>query len=212
MKELVLSAEPRSGRGTREAKRLRKTGRLPANVYGHGQENESISLDTKEFRRFFEEGHRVVTIQCGGKDELGVVKEVQYDALGSDLLHVDFTRISRDETISMEVPVAIIGVPKGLASGGVLDFPHKEVKIAGPAGSVPEHYELNVESLTVGDVIRAKDLAVPEGCEIVEDPEQVIVAITAAREEPGAEGTEEPSTDEPEVIGRKKEDEEEGSE
>jgi large subunit ribosomal protein L25 len=206
MEKFVLAAEPRSQFGSRAAKRLREKGLLPANVYGHKQENLLVSLNAKEFSRFLEAGHRILTVRVGGKDESAVVREVQYDAYGSSLVHVDFTRVSMDERIQMAVAVAPIGVAKGVASGGVLEFPLKEVLVSGLPGEIPEALEVNIEKLELGSAIRIKDLAAPAGCQFVQDPELVVIHVTVPRTEAPPPVVEAEPT-QPELIAKRKEEE-----
>ena len=208
MEEFTLKAEPRTDFGSRAARRLRSAGRLPANIYGHGEQNLSVSLDVREFRKFFAAGHRMVTIQVDGRAEHGFLKEVQYDTLGTEPVHVDFSRIRLDETIEVEVPVVIVGVAKGTSSGGVLEQPLHELTVEGPANRVPESFEVRVDELKIGEAIRVRDLATPADCRFLDDPDQVVVAVAAQREEAPVEGAAAPAPSEPEVITRRKEEEE----
>lgn len=207
MEEFILKAKLRSEFGSKAARQLREQGLLPANIYGHNQKNLAVSLDEKEFARFFEAGHRVAVIQADGNTEHGVVKEVQYDAYGDSLVHVDFSRISRDERIVMEVPVETLGVAKGVAGGGVLEFPLRELRVEGPAHAIPEHFEINIEELKVGEHIRVRELTPPSDCRFVDDGELVVIGVSATRATV-VEAVEEEAMSEPEVVGRKKEDEE----
>jgi large subunit ribosomal protein L25 len=212
MDQIFLSADQRSAFGSRAAKNIRAGGRIPANLYGHAEGNVHFSLDAKEFSKFLEAGHRLVTIKLGDQEESSIVKEVQYDPLGTTLIHVDFTRVRRDEKIEVEVPIETIGIAKGTAGGGVLEFPLKELRVTGFPQDLPEKYELNIEALEMGQSIRIKDLAPPSNCSFTEDPELVVVAIAQLRDEEAAAASgEEPST-QPEVIGKKKTEEEGESE
>ncbi len=205
MEELSLSGELRTEFGSRVSATMRGEGRLPANLYGLGKPNVHFSLDRSEFTRFLDAGHRMVTLSVGGAVEHGVVKEVQYDGLGSSIVHVDFTRISADVEIEVEVALELIGVPKGVASGGSLNFTHKEVLVHGLPQHIPESIVLNVEALEQGESIRIKNLPPVANCRYVEDEETVLVAVSAPRgAEEAAPAEEGPS--EPEVI-KKKEDE-----
>ena len=200
MKEFVLNANLRSDFGKKASRRLRAEGHLPANIYGHKQDNASVTLDSKEFRMFFEAGHRMATLDVDGKSEHGVVKEVQWDGMGNEILHVDFSRIDKDEKIELEVHVDVNGV----LAAGVAEFPHKELKIRGPASALPESVEIRVGELKMGDAIRIKDVVVPDGCEVVGDPEGLVFACNAPRgiqiTDGGEDGEAGPS--EPEVIGK----------
>lgn len=202
MEETVLTAEPRTEFGTRVARRIRKEGKLPANIYGQNGENVQVCLDTAVFEKFLHAGHRIATIAVGKKKEHGLVREVQYDALGSTILHVDFTRVRIDQEVEVAVPIETLGVAKGTASGGVLTFPVQEFLARGLPRDVPESYTLNIESLEAGQFIRLKDLTPPPNCTILGDPETVIIGVQVKRAE---EGEEEAAAEEPEVIGKKKE-------
>lgn len=213
----VLEARGRSLTGSRAARRLRSQGLVPGNIYGHNEENVLVCVDAKEFRRFFEAGHRVLTLRVQDEkgaattEEHNVVKAVQYDSFGLDILHVDFTRVSADEKIDMEVPVETVGIPKGVANGGLLDMPLKQVLVRGRASDLPERLEIVAEDFEIGHAVRIKDLKVPEGCEFVQDSELMVLHVSPPR------GSEEPQPEaegpnHPEVIGRKKPEEGEGAE
>ena len=212
MEETVLKAEPRMEFGSRSARRLRRKGHIPANIYGHKQENVLVSIDAKDFSRFLEAGHRIVTLSLGSKSERSVVKEVQYDAFGTTPIHADFTRIRSDEKIQVEVPVEPIGVPKGVSGGGVLIFPVQELLVSGLPDDIPERYQVNIESLEIGNILRLKDLTPPPKCTFVGDPEMVIISIAQKREEIPVAAPVEAQPAQPEVIGKKKEETEEGEE
>lgn len=207
MDEFVLAAEPREKLGSRASGGLRARGRLPANIYGHNEANVHFSLDTKQFTRFLNQGHRILELRIGNRSEHAVVKEVQYDPLGSEIVHVDFTRISRDEKIEVEVVVELIGTPRGVNSGGVLNFERKEVLVRGLPQDIPESLSLDVQALDMGEAIRIRDLPAIEKCEFLEDEDLVVVMVSVPRGivEP-VEGAE-PEPSEPEVIKKKPEEE-----
>lgn len=206
MEQFVLNAESRSQFGTRAAKLLREQGRIPANIYGHKEANLFVSIDAKEFGKFLGAGHRFVTVRVGKAEEPTVVKEVQYDFLGTSMVHVDFTRVSRNEKVRVEVPFETIGMAKGVVSGGVLEFPLKEVLVEGFPQDLPEHIELNIEKLELGQAIRLKDVPVPASCAFVGDLEQVVIAVVHQKVEAPTAPVEGAPT-QPEVIGKKKEEE-----
>ena len=205
MEELTLKCEVRGELGRAATNRLRSEGFLPVNVYGHKRENRHLAVEYRAFDRFIRGGHRVVSLSVDGAEEHGVVREIQWDGLGSTMLHVDVTRVDLQETIEMSVPIHTIGVAKG-QSAGTLDMPLHEVTVSGPARAIPEKFEIKIAALDVGEAIRVKDLEVPARCTIVNDPEDVVIAVHEQQEE--AEPGEGEQAAEPEVIGRKKEDEE----
>lgn len=209
MEEFVLEAEPRVATGSKAARRLRQSGRLPANIYGLGAENLCVSLDAKAFQKFFSQGHSFATIRIGDRLETGVVKEVQYDTFGTEILHVDFVRVRQDQEVEIEVAIETVGTPAGVVSGGILSFPVQSLRIACLPKDAPEKYVLPIETLQIGHVIRLKDLTPPPRCRFVGDPETVIVGVLHRREEVAAAAPAEAAPEEPEVIGKKKEEPEE---
>jgi large subunit ribosomal protein L25 len=210
MEDFVIEGKARTDLGSRASARIRERGLLPVNVYGHRLDNRNLSVDYKVFERFFAQGHRMLTIEVDGGREHGVVREIQYDNLGTTILHVDLARVDREERIIMNIPVETVGIPKGLSAGGTLDIALKELHVEGPAGSLPEVFEVPVGALELGAVIRIADLAVPEGCEFRHSADEIVLAVHEPRKAAGeleGEGVAESSTM-PEVITRKKETEE----
>jgi large subunit ribosomal protein L25 len=188
---------------------LRRDGWVPANLYGHHEECIALTLELKAFRKFLEAGHRVVNLEINGRSERGLVKEIQYDAYGDQCLHVDFARVGREEKITVGVPVETVGAPKGVSGGGVLVFPLRDLRVEGPADRIPERLEVHIAELHLGEAIRVRDLPLPEGCSFKEDLEQVVVMLSAPQVVPeAAPAPEAPAASEPEVIKRKKEEEE----
>lgn len=211
MDEIKLIAQERSDYGRKASRTFREEGLLPANIYGLGKENLTVTVNTKEFTRIFMAGHRIFTLEVGDGKEQSVIKEVQYDNLGSEVIHVDFTRIDITQKITLEVGVELIGT----VVSGVIQFPMKEVKVESLPTGFPASISINIMELKIGDVIRIEDLEVPEGCVFVDDPEALVLQIVAPIEEVEEEVVEEVDEEadgaEPEVIGKPQEDgEEEG--
>lgn len=211
MDEIKLIAQERSDYGRKASRTFRKEGLLPANIYGLGKENLTVTVNTKEFTRIFMAGHRIFTLEVGDGKEQSVVKEVQYDNLGSEVIHVDFTRIDITQKITLDVGVELIGT----VASGMLQFPMKEVKVESLPAGFPASISINVIELKIGDAIRIEDLEVPDGCVFVDDPDALVLQVVAPIEEVEEEAVEEVGEEadgaEPEVIGKPQEDgEEEG--
>jgi large subunit ribosomal protein L25 len=209
MAQFKLKAEKRTDVGSRAMARLRGKGKLPANIYGHKIENRLVSFDVKEIEAFIGAGHRFLTVQIDGAEENGMLKEVQYASNGMDVIHVDIARIDVHEKITVSVRVVTIGVAKGIAAGGNLDQPKREVAVEGPASAIPEKVEINIEALELGQAIRIKDLKPIPECRFADDAEQVVVAVLLKQLEeaaPAMAGA--VAAAEPEVIGKKPSDEE----
>jgi large subunit ribosomal protein L25 len=210
---VALTAQPRQGRGSRQAKRLRKQGLVPAVLYGHKEETLSLALPLDVFEAAVRHGARVVDLTAGGKTEKALIREVQWDHLGKEVLHVDFTRVAADERIHVVVPIELRGIAPGVTAGGVLDQPLHTLNVECLAISLPESIRVNVNELQIGAAIHVRDLTLPEGVKALADPDAIVVHITAPQAAPEAAPAA-PATEqaEPEVIGRQKAAEEEEAE
>ena len=191
MEQIVLEATKRTGSGTADSRRLRLEGLATGNLYGHGEPNVSFTVQRLALNKLVHEGHHLLNLNIDGKSETGIMKELQFDLFGDNITHVDFLRVSMDEVIEANVEVRTIGTAKGVGSGGTLDIVHHEVSLKGKARDLPEHLDLDVEALAIGDSIRAGDLSLPSGVECMLDADEAIVIVhgKAAEEEP-AEGDE----------------------
>jgi large subunit ribosomal protein L25 len=209
---VVLATEPRADHGTRAARKLRKSGKIPAVVYGHKEETLAVSLSGEELQRAIRHGTRVVDLRSGGNLQKALIREVQWDHLGKDVLHVDFTRVSADERIQVNVSIEIRGIAPGIAQGGVLDQPIHTVLVECPAIAVPDSIRVNVNELQMDGAIHVRDLTVPPDVKVLTDPDAIVVHVVAKQEEPApavAAAPVEAGAAEPEIIGRKVAEEEE---
>jgi large subunit ribosomal protein L25 len=206
----TLVAQPRQEQGSRAARRLRSQGKLPAVIYGHKEETVPVTVPLDEFQRALRHGARLVSLQTNGKTETTLIREVQWDFLGQELMHVDFARVSADERIKVDVRLEIRGTAPGVTGGGILDQPMHELHIECLAVNVPESIRVNVGNLQLDQAIHVKDLELPPGVKALTDPDAVVVHVVAPRGEeeetaatPGAG-----EQAEPEVIRREKAEEE----
>lgn len=201
--------QPRAKTGSAEANRLRKAGRVPAVIYGHKEEVLAVSVAADDVRQLVRQGTRIIDVKAGTKTEKCLIRDLQWDVLGKEIYHVDFTRVSADERIHVTVPVQLRGQAVGLSEGGVLNHHLHEVHIECLATAIPESIRVNVTDLHLGKAIHIKELVVPEGVKVLGDPEEVVVAVVAkqeVKEEPTVPGE---GGAEPEVITAKKPSEEE---
>ena len=207
----VLVTQPRNSRGTREARRLRKQGLIPAVVYGHGEATISVALPGEDLAKIIRHGTHIVDLQTDGNVQKALIRDVQWDHLGRDLLHVDFARVGADERVVVTVPIEIRGVAPGIAAGGVLDQPMHSLSVECPVVAIPEHIRVNVGELQLGEAIHVRDLQVPENVKAMADPDAIVVHVTAKQveEEPAPAAPVAAEAAEPEVIGRKAAEEEE---
>lgn len=210
-----LKAKLRDDSGTRAARRLRKTGMVPATVYGHKQDPISIALLRDDLTASVRNRSRMVELVIGRKKEQALLKDIQYDALGSDIIHADFERVALDQKVRLQVPVELKGHPKGASEGGILEHILANVEIECLATDIPELLVADVRELEIDDHLTVGDLAVPDGVQIIADPGTLVAVVGRPKvyEELGLEAVEEgAAAAEPEVIGRVAEDEKEGEE
>jgi large subunit ribosomal protein L25 len=201
---VLLAAQSRDGRGTRQANRLRKQGLIPAVVYGHKEATLSLAVPQDELYKAIRHGVRIVDLQAGGKTEKALLRDVQWDHLGHEILHVDFARVSAGDRIVIEVRLELRGTAPGVSQGGVLDQPLHTIKVECPALSPPESIRVNLGELQLGQAIHVRELTLPEGVVALSDPDGVVVHVTQkVVEEEVAAPAAAPTTAEPEVIGRK---------
>jgi large subunit ribosomal protein L25 len=201
---VLLVAQKREGRGSRRARKLRAKGQIPAVVYGHKEATVSVTLSGDELLNAIHHKVRVLDLKTGGAVEKVLIRELQWDHLGKELLHVDFARVAADERIQVSVPLEIRGTAPGIAEGGMLDQAMHTLPIECLAISIPESIRVNVGELKLGQAIHVRELTLPEGVQALADPEAIVVHVTAKLvEAEAAPAVEAAATAEPELIGRK---------
>jgi large subunit ribosomal protein L25 len=206
----VLHVQLRETRGKRNARRDRRAGHLPAILYGHGKESVSLLLSAEEFQAAQRHGARLVKL-AGAVDEQAFVRQLQWDTWGSNVLHVDFTRVSEHERVRVRVQLELRGEAPGLKAGGVVKQQIHDVEIECEATALPERLYVNVNQLEMGSSIAVGQLELPPGVVVFAEPETVLVECVEPVEEVEEAGAA-PGEVEPEVIGRKKEEGEEEEE
>jgi len=206
---VVLVTQPREGRGTQKARQLRRQGLIPGVVYGHKQAAVSIALPAEELGNAIRHGARVVDLHAGQDVQKALIKEIQWDHLGKEIVHIDFARVAADERVRVMVRLETRGIALGVAAGGVLDQPMHTLEVECLVSSVPESIRVNLNDLQLGQAIHLRDVTFPEGVKPLADPDAIVIQVTAPMAEPEAAGVPIAEQAEPEVIGRQKEAEEE---
>ncbi|MXZ74890.1 MAG: 50S ribosomal protein L25 [Gemmatimonadetes bacterium] len=210
MNQVSLKARQRTDTGKQVAKTLRRDGALPAVVYGGGESSTPLTLDYREFEGFLRktQGESVViNLEIEGmEDKKALLRDIQRDYLRNQLLHADFQQIRMSDRITTEVSLVMIGEPIGVTrDGGVLDQSLRVVEISCVASEIPEHLEVDISELSMGDTIHISDLSF-ENVEIVTDGEVAVVSVlTPMAEEPEEEEVD-LEQEEPEIIGQARED------
>ncbi|MDR4504588.1 MAG: 50S ribosomal protein L25 [Candidatus Scalindua sp.] len=183
METLALQVEIKKEFGSRVARRLRMSGLLPAVLYGHKQENLMLLLGKKEFTKALDSGVKTVNLKWDSTGEIAIIKDVQFDTFGKEILHVDFVRIDLTEKVSTYVPIELYGTSRGVQEGGILDHAMREAEIECLAGEIPESIRINIEDLVVGKSVHVKDVKLPSNVKILENPDIIVVSVHFAAEE-----------------------------
>ena len=212
MDKVSIVVQPRDVTGSRAARRLRKTGLIPGVLYGHGKEATIFAVEPHALRAALSTGagtHAVLAITVEGHKRAhhAIVKEMELDPVKSIITHIDLQEIRLDETIETTVAVSFEGEAVGLKSGGMLDESTREVTIRGLVTAIPEHLVLDISAMDINDTAKVGDLVVPEGIEVLNDPEEVLCSLLPPRKveeegEEGAEVSEGAAAAEPEIVGK----------
>jgi large subunit ribosomal protein L25 len=211
-KILLLKAEIREKTGSGQAAKVRKGGRIPAVVYGHKEEPVAISLDAHNLVEGLHHGHRVMDVQIGKKKEKMIIKELQYDHLGRDIIHVDLMRVDVTETIRVSVPIELKGTAKGTHEGGVIEAHTDHLEVECKVTDIPEIIAVNVKEVGLGDTLHASDIELPSGVKLVSAPSTLLVTCSLVAAAKTTEEIEAEMPTAPEVIGEVKEEAEEEAE
>ena len=210
---LLLKAEVREHTGSKAVRKVRRQGRIPAIVYGHKQEPVAISLDQRDFGEALHHGRRLIDIQMGRKKEKMLIKEVQYDYLGRNIIHVDLMRVDMSETIKVTVPIELKGIAAGTHESGIIEEHVDRLEIESKVTDIPKTLVVSVKDVHVGDALHASDIELPDGVKLVSPPQTLLVTCHLVAAAKTAEEAEEEAPTGPEVIGEVKEPaEEEASE
>jgi large subunit ribosomal protein L25 len=206
-----LSVSSRTTKGKGAARTLRREGKDPAVIYGHGREAESVSVETAALKKMLVGISAATTIVDVTVDDRtpvkALIREIQRDSLRpAEIIHLDLYEIRGDEEITLEVPIRLIGIPDGVRNfGGVLDHVLRELEIEVLPADIPEHVDLDVTALTIGHSLFVRDLQVPKA-KVLNDPDTPICTVVAPRAEeaPAVVVAEEPAVAEPELIRKPK--------
>jgi large subunit ribosomal protein L25 len=177
--EVRLAAEVRTEFGKGGARRTRRSGKIPAVIYGHGADPRHVSLPAREFAQAIKRGggNVLLTLSLDGKDELTIPKAVQRHPIRGDFEHVDLIAVRRGERVTIDVPLVVTG---DVAPGAMLGQEHTTVQVEAEATHLPSEIEVSVEGLDAGAHVTAGDLTLPSGATLVTDAETLLLNITTA--------------------------------
>jgi large subunit ribosomal protein L25 len=195
----TLQVTPREVEGSRATRRLRRSGRVPAVIYGGDAEALPVSIDARELRHALHAAGAVIELSIDGQTQPVVLKDAQMHPVRGETQHVDFLRVRLDVAIQSTVTLELVGIDDapGHVEGGVLEQQLRELSIEALPGDIPESITHDVSSLNLNDTVHVSDLTAPSGVTILDDPETVVASLTLPRLE-----VEEPEVEtETEVVG-----------
>lgn len=208
MEKVSLEAKIREKTGKRSSGRLRRTGYIPAVLYGGKEKSQPLIVNTKDLEKALstEAGENVIiSLEGGDKTRTVIVKDLQTDPVRGDLLHVDLCQISLKERLTAAVPIVVRGEAPGVKEGGILQHRLRELEVECLPTEIPESISVDVSGLSIGDSLHVKDLRVTGDLKILIDREESVVSIVPPTVEEVAPPTPEEVAAEPEVIGEEKE-------
>jgi len=209
MKNTKLIAKKRELEGTSNARRLRKSGFVPAVVYGGDKEPVSAELNTHDFEQILHHHSSesvVIDITLDGEGDISVlVKAVQHHPVTADVMHVDFQRVVVGQVMHLEIPVELVGDAAGVKEGGVIDHVMHSLLVECLPRDIVESIKVDISDMNIGDALHASDLDLGDKFKALVDDSVIIATIAGPTVEEDEEGAVATSA-EPEVITEKKED------
>jgi len=193
MSKVVLSARNRESKGSGEARKIRRAGRIPAVLYGRSGKAISIDLDAKEFvsgvKNISES--TIVKVEVDGKSYDAFVKDTQRNIMDGNVLHVDFYEVESGVLVRARVTINLKGNAIGVRDGGILEFPLHEIEVECLPKDLPERIELDISNLAANQSIHVRDIVLSDAIRVISAADQVVTLVKYAKEEAVAAPTEE---------------------
>jgi large subunit ribosomal protein L25 len=182
MKEVPLSAEVRKGVGKGPARQDRFAGNIPAVLYGPDTAPQPISINARAFRQAVKSADgtsAIFNLEVGGKSNMTIIREMQRDPVTSSIMHIDFHAISMNKPLHLSIPLHFVGTPSGVKTeGGIMQTTMRELEISCLPKDIPEHFEIDVSALNIGDSIHVGSLSIPN-VEILSEKTRTMVVVSA---------------------------------
>jgi large subunit ribosomal protein L25 len=178
---IKLTVKERESRGSADSRRLRKQGFIPGVLYGKGKSSYAICVPERELRRVLTGAgglHAILDVVLEGQatTHASILKDYQQDPIRGHISHIDLQEVRLDQPIQASVTVQLIGEPAGVKEGGVLSQVQREINVEALPMEIPEHIDLDVSGMAIGDTLRLADLAPVEGVTYLDDPEETVLA------------------------------------
>lgn len=209
MANATLSANSRAETGKGAARKIRQAGNIPAVIYGHNREPQSLVLNSRETERLVKSistKSTVIELSIDGKTARTLIREIQRHPFKRTILHIDFQELVAGETVTVKCPIVYVGTPEGVRlEGGILDQIMHELTIQVDPGNIPNHIDVDVSGVKLGKSLHVSDLTLPAGIKVMDDAGSTVcvVAPPKVQAETPADGAAEP-----EVIRKAKADDE----
>ena len=195
--EVTLVADVNRPVGKSAARKIRREGKVPAIVYGQGADPQSVAVPSRELQHILHGGaNTLINLDLSGQKDLVLARQVVRHPVRHTLVHVDFIRIRRDQAVSAEIPIHLIGEPVGVREGGLLEQATFTLSIEAKPGDIPAGIDADVSALDIGDQVTVADLVLPPGVVTTQEPGDLVAHVTQPRglelpeEEEAAEGEE----------------------
>ncbi len=204
----TLAVESRERVGTTSARALRRAGKVPGVLFGHGAPPRAIAIASKTLDELLHRGgkNHLLTIAIDGVTDTAMLRSVERDALSRALISVDLQRIGASETIVASLPVVAVGVSPGVRDlSGVLDVVARELEVSGPADRIPDHVDVDVSGLGIREHLTAGQITLPAGFTLVTPADTLVVTVEPPRTITETEETEAPSAAEIPLVGEETE-------
>ncbi|HEY5062740.1 MAG TPA: 50S ribosomal protein L25/general stress protein Ctc [Gemmatimonadaceae bacterium] len=185
MATATLTATARTERGTGVARKLRQAGSVPAVIYGHGREPQSLAINTREIDKLLSQisaASTVIELTVGGTTSKTLIREIQRHPVKRNIVHVDFQQLVAGEKVTVSVPLRFHGVPEGVrVSGGILEETMHQVHLRVDPAQIPDHVDVDVTNLTIGHNLHIRDIALPDGVTVLDDPGATVCLVAAPK-------------------------------
>ena len=178
---IKLQVRERERRSSADARRLRREGYIPGVLYGNGRQPHAICIPERELRRVLTGPsglHAILDVVLEGHNttHASILKDFQTDPLQGKLAHVDLQEVRLDQTIQASVTIQLVGEPEGVKEGGVLSQVQREINVEALPMEIPDHIDLDVSGMAIGDTLRLADLPARDGVKYLDDPEETVLA------------------------------------
>ncbi len=186
MAEQILKTHTPRELGTRSSRRLRRSGRIPGVVYGLGGESVPVAVDARELRSALTSDaglNALLTLEMDGTRQLGLVKDLQHHPVRNEVIHVDFIRVDADVEVEVDVRLVLVGDASGVTNeGGGVDQAAFTVRVLAKPQSIPNELSIDISEMVMGSTLRTGDIQLPDGVQLVGDPEELVAGTSMAIE------------------------------